>query len=97
MKYPNFFVENLHVVKNQIDKGENFQKEIKEAQKIIDDPELTFQKCEAAGEAVASMYQWVITIIQYYKHKRLQIDSSKKPALNTSPTPKEQWDQDLKA
>ena len=56
MKNPNTFVENLHVVKNQIDRGENFQKEVKEALKITDDPELTLQKCENASDAVASMY-----------------------------------------
>ena len=66
MGHPNF-LENLNNVKLQIDRGDDFSMQIREAQKIIDDPEFNEENVKRKSAAAVSVMKWVVSIVEYAK------------------------------
>jgi len=67
MAHPPTFLENLNNVKLQIDRGDDFSIQIREAQKIIDNPEFNEVNVKRKSAAAVALFRWVVSIIEYAK------------------------------
>ena len=66
------FVQRLRLLKNKIDRGEDFSQGIKYNENMLQDPEMSWDAIKKKSAAAAGLLLWLQEIIKYAKAKRAE-------------------------